>query len=139
MCESQLHSDITQTDHEIRTEKFITLASKSAAQGYEFSQNEDICASANSSRDDSSKEELFSDHQEETNKVSKTRTNSKNKRKHGRKERRKDKKAQYFQGHASGIANTPNGVSNYQYLLSEDAMYRQHANESSSIDKQMKG
>ena len=48
MCESQLQSDITQTD-DLRTDKFITLASKSAAMGYEFSQNEEMCASNNSS------------------------------------------------------------------------------------------
>lgn len=46
MCESQLQSEITD---EIRTEKFITLASKSAVRGYDFSQHDDMYASHGSS------------------------------------------------------------------------------------------
>ena len=125
MCESQLQSEITQTD-DLRTDKFITLASKSAAMGYEFSQNEGdqlICASNHSSRRSSDRQDRVDyaqqkqhyshhhHHQSGLNdsearltlkQVRTNAANTKNKRKMaggaGRKERqpRKEKKAQFF-------------------------------------------
>jgi hypothetical protein len=104
MCQSQLQSEITHTD-ENRTEKFITLASKSAVQGYEISQNEDIYASsASSPKTTSQHDHDHHNHHDgfnnsgaaliESDSKPNNKKTSKVKRKHSRKERKKDKKQQ---------------------------------------------